>query len=141
MNAYDLLIAGSESANPAGHMALGHLTHDLTTSPHAAAVAAAGPWPAAWPATRGYRTIGAAIITPGGTMIILTRDDSALELRGAVYSATVVHAGKAPVKGVDMDAVPALVARGVPPLRSAVWALLGEWGTEKDHATRDGLLG
>lgn len=140
MNAYDLLIVDQESDSPAGNQALGHLVHELHRSPHAAAVAAAGPWPAAWPVTKSFRTCGAAIITPGGTMFVITRDDSGLDVRGAAYSATVARVGQPLVAGVDLDPVPALVERGVPALRSAVWAALDEWGNNTDRASRDMLL-
>ena len=134
MNAYDCLILNRDADSPAGHMAVGHLVQHLHASPSASAVKAAGPWPLGW------RTVGAAIITPDGTMLELTRDDSALDVRGAEYGFTLVRVGKMAVPEIEGSAPDALTGRGVPSLRAAVWAVLGEFGTDTDRMARDNLL-
>jgi len=133
MNAYNLLATGSNSDNPAGHMALGYLTERLRKSPLAGKVKDAGPWPAGW------RVIGSAVITPHGLLFELTEDLSDLQVRGAEYTLTVANRAMM-VEGVEASAPPALVERGVPPIRAAIWTLIEEWGTPADKAGRDALL-
>lgn len=134
MNAYDCLILNRDADSPAGHMAVGHLVQHLHSSPHASAVKAAGPWP------KGWRTVGAAIITPNGTMLELVCDDSALDVRGAEYGFNLHRVGKMAVPEIEGSAPDVLTARGVPALRAAVWAVLEEFGTETDRMARSELL-
>ena len=133
MNAYDYLITGGATDTRQGDMALGHLLEHLRRSPHAATVTAAGPWPTGW------RQHGAALITPAGTLIELTRDDYALGVRGPEFTFTVARVGSL-TPGVDREAPYHLVAANVAPLRAAIWYVLEEFGTDADRDARGALL-
>lgn len=133
MNAYDFLIAGVSGSTRQGDMAIGHLLAGLRSSPHAAAMTAAGPWPTGW------RQHGAAVITPDRTMLVLARDDRGVGVRGAEFAFDIIRIGSR-TDGVESDAPFMLVEAGVQPLRAAIWAALEECGTEADRTDRVALL-
>lgn len=131
MNAYEFLILNQSADTRAGDMALGHLMETLRKSPHAATMTAV-----TWP--KGWRSHGAAIITPGNTMLVLVGDEG-LDVRGARYRFDLIRVGQN-VKALEADPAYHLTAAGVDPLRAAVWSLLGEWGNTPDREALDSLL-
>lgn len=133
MNAYDFLILNQTPDTRAGDMALGHLMADLRKSPHAATMTAVS-WPAGW------RCVGAAVITPGKTMLVMVEDHSGIDVRGAQFSFDIAQVGQPVISGVDGDPAHHLTAAGVAPIKAAVWSVLGEWGTDLDRTARAALL-
>ena len=131
MNAYEFLISNRSADTRTGEMALGYLMEHLRKSPHAQAVAAVT-WPKDW------RIYGAAVITPGNTMLELVEDNGS-DMRGARFQFDLVRLGEH-VKGLDGDPAYHLTAAGVDPLKAAVWSVLSEWGTDADRADRAALL-
>lgn len=129
LTAYEFLILNQSADTQAGDMALGHLMETLRKSPHAATMTAV-----TWP--KGWRSQGAAIITPGNTMLVLVGDDGP-DVRGAQYRFDLIRVGQH-VKALEADAAYHLTVVGVSPIKAAVWAVLSEWGKTEDQ--RDVLL-
>ena len=131
LTAYEFLILNQSADTRVGDMAIGHLMETLRKSPHAATMTAV-----TWP--KGWRSQGAAIITPGNTMLVLVGDEGP-DVRGAQYRFDLIRVGQT-VKALEVDPAYHLTVAGVDPIKAAVWSLLGEWGNTMDREALDSLL-